>query len=150
LRNPVRVVVDRNGTLPLSLNLFNEESETLVFSTSSRALTGSTRRAALKSELSIVENLCEGLYNESLLSVIVEGGAETIQSFLDAGAWDEARVFTAPRQFGEGVKAPVLNHEPFGEYVVGVDTLRRYAHPALAERLNVSPNLAVSTIISAD
>jgi diaminohydroxyphosphoribosylaminopyrimidine deaminase/5-amino-6-(5-phosphoribosylamino)uracil reductase len=148
LKNPVRVVVDRKGILPLSLNLFNDESETLVFSASSRTLTGSSRCIPLKSDLSIVENLCQGLYNESLLSVIVEGGAETIQSFLEAGAWEEARVFTAARQFGVGVKAPVFNHKPFGEYVVGADTLRRYAHPALAERVDVSPNLAGSAIIS--
>ena len=48
------------------------------------------------------------LYEEKKQSLLVEGGARTLQSFLDAGLWDELRVETAPFCLGEGVRAPQL------------------------------------------
>jgi diaminohydroxyphosphoribosylaminopyrimidine deaminase/5-amino-6-(5-phosphoribosylamino)uracil reductase len=41
--------------------------------------------------------------------VIIEGGTYTLQSFIDSGNWDEARIFTSPVNFGNGKKAPQLN-----------------------------------------
>jgi len=46
------------------------------------------------------------LYKHNLLSVIIEGGRQTLQTFIDAGLWDEARVFKGPAIFGNGTKAP--------------------------------------------
>ena len=39
-----------------------------------------------------IKNLIEELYNDNIQSVLVEGGKETLQSFIDAGLWDEAYV----------------------------------------------------------
>lgn len=65
------------------------------------------------------------LWEEGIQSLLVEGGAETLQAFIDAGLWDEAYVETAPQTLGqllapyagdlpdgktEGVPAPVLTH----------------------------------------
>ena len=48
------------------------------------------------------------LYAEKKQSLIVEGGAKTLQSFLDAGLWDEIRIESAPFTVNEGVEAPKL------------------------------------------
>lgn len=48
------------------------------------------------------------LYEEKKQSLIVEGGAKTLQSFLDAGLWDEIRIETAPFTAGKGIEAPKL------------------------------------------
>ena len=48
------------------------------------------------------------LYAEKKQSLIVEGGAKTLQSFLDAGLWDEIRVESAPFTVNEGIEAPKL------------------------------------------
>ena len=48
------------------------------------------------------------LYAEKKQSLVVEGGAKTLQSFLDAGLWDEIRIETAPFTIGEGIEAPRL------------------------------------------
>ena len=48
------------------------------------------------------------LYEEKKQSLIVEGGAKTLQSFLDAGLWDEIRIETAPFTVGKGIEAPQL------------------------------------------
>lgn len=58
--------------------------------------------------LSTIEAVLDHLYQEQKQSLIVEGGAQTLQSFLDKGLWDEIRVETAPSLADEGVRAPQL------------------------------------------
>ena len=48
------------------------------------------------------------LYAEKKQSLIVEGGAKTLQSFLDAGLWDEIRIESAPFTVNKGIEAPKL------------------------------------------
>ena len=48
------------------------------------------------------------LYKEKKQSLIVEGGAKTLQSFIDAGLWDEIRIETAPFTVSKGIEAPQL------------------------------------------
>ena len=65
------------------------------------------KRLVLSHETSINEILSK-LYEAHCLSLIVEGGAKTHQSFLERGLWDELRVETAPLVFADGTRAPHL------------------------------------------
>lgn len=65
------------------------------------------KRLVLSHETSIDEILSK-LYEAHCLSLIVEGGAKTHQSFLERGLWDELRVETAPLVFADGTRAPHL------------------------------------------
>lgn len=58
--------------------------------------------------LPVVPQLLQWLYSEGLQSLIVEGGAHTLQSFITSDAWDEIRVETAPVAFQYGTKAPQI------------------------------------------
>jgi len=49
------------------------------------------------------------LFCRKIISVLIEGGTQLLQSFIDAALWDEARIFTGTARFGDGVKAPVMN-----------------------------------------
>ena len=49
------------------------------------------------------------LHQRGVQSLLVEGGSRLLQSFIDEGLWDEARVEEAPCLLAEGVKAPVLS-----------------------------------------
>lgn len=55
-----------------------------------------------------VDELLRNLYEESIQSLIVEGGRKTLQSFIDAGLWDEIRVEAAPITVNNGTKSPLL------------------------------------------
>lgn len=57
----------------------------------------------------VIPQLLESLYGEGVTSLLVEGGATTLQSFIDASCWDEAYIETAPFALHEGVKAPALS-----------------------------------------
>ena len=50
--------------------------------------------------------ICKELFEHNIQSVIVEGGAATLQRFIDAALWDEAIVFTGLTNFNAGTEAP--------------------------------------------
>ena len=65
-----------------------------------------------KGNEAVLRQIMEYLYNNKVQSLIVEGGAITHQSFLDAGLWDEIRVETATAKFVKtGTEAPRLPHD---------------------------------------
>ncbi|MBR5653850.1 MAG: bifunctional diaminohydroxyphosphoribosylaminopyrimidine deaminase/5-amino-6-(5-phosphoribosylamino)uracil reductase RibD [Prevotella sp.] len=67
----------------------------------------SPRRHVLGGGMSI-PSLLKDMYAEGIQSLMVEGGRRTLQSFLDAGLWDELRVETSPLTVGDGTQAPEL------------------------------------------
>jgi diaminohydroxyphosphoribosylaminopyrimidine deaminase/5-amino-6-(5-phosphoribosylamino)uracil reductase len=71
-------------------------------------------------------HLLADLYKRNILSVMVEGGAQTLQNFIDAGYWDEARVFVSSHSFGTGIRAPGLKGNLIHDESVLTDTLHIY------------------------
>ena len=109
--NPVRVVIDRHGTLPRGLHLFDGTARTIVYTTdATAAYPGDTGAVALPlpddgSPAPILADLA----SRQIQTLLVEGGAATLRSFIDSGLWDEARVETnLGLRLGQGTPAPVL------------------------------------------
>jgi diaminohydroxyphosphoribosylaminopyrimidine deaminase/5-amino-6-(5-phosphoribosylamino)uracil reductase len=84
-----------------------------------------------------LESICDALYSRNILSILIEGGSHTIQRWIDAGLWDEARVFVAPHHLTQGVRAPLITSSPLHTLESGVDALYLYAHPELPARLGI-------------
>ena len=107
--NPLRIVIDTRGNLPQNLNIFNAEAETLVWKNRD------------------LQALMGELHQRNIQTLLVEGGAETLKRFLEAGLWDELRVETAPFSLKEGVKAPSLDGmQPYETLQAGQNTISRY------------------------
>lgn len=53
----------------------------------------------------ILPQLMSHLYERQVQSLLVEGGAATHQSFIDAGLWDEIRIEVSPVLVGNGTRA---------------------------------------------
>ena len=64
------------------------------------------------------------LYLQDIQSVIIEGGAKTLNSFIDAGLWDEARIFTGETVLNNGIKAPGIEGVITDEVLSGTDRLK--------------------------
>lgn len=110
---PVRVVLDRGLTLPASLRLFDGMVPTLVFTSADRAPLPGVEYVRINFEGDVLQQVLSALYERNLQSLLVEGGSRLLQSFIDAGLWDEIRVETAPVLLGDGVAAPrVGEHIP--------------------------------------
>jgi diaminohydroxyphosphoribosylaminopyrimidine deaminase/5-amino-6-(5-phosphoribosylamino)uracil reductase len=121
-RNPVRVVVDMNLRLPSTLKLFNGEIPTIVFNLHQHSLPfekislSELRNIGLAyyqvtEDVSLVHQMLNGLYRLGIQSLMVEGGTALLQSFIDEGLWDEARIIcNEDLVLGSGLPAPVLKN----------------------------------------
>ena len=110
-RRPLRLVVDRAGKLPFSLKLFSDGFPTTVFVSPENRLhyPGNVERVELDFGMDIVPQVLSYLSSRKLNSLLVEGGPQLLQSFLDYGSWDVARVeVNGAVKVGSGVPAPLL------------------------------------------
>ncbi|MCI5065593.1 bifunctional diaminohydroxyphosphoribosylaminopyrimidine deaminase/5-amino-6-(5-phosphoribosylamino)uracil reductase RibD [bacterium] len=125
-RDPIRIALDRRGRIPKSHALRDRSQRTLLVSEQEEN-TGQNREILRwpTAEKPFWPTLFSELYSAKKIgSLIVEGGSTTIQSIIKAGVWDEARVFQAPNDFGEGIRAPTLSGEQLRtQEKVGVDLL---------------------------
>ena len=124
-KSPKRVVIDRNLDLPKHLNLFDQSVETFVFNAIKTDIEGKVKYISLEDFDNFVpQYILFQLYLQDVQSIIIEGGAKTLQAFIDAGLWDEARVFTGNVNLTKGIKAPVIQGDTISVAKVGEDNLR--------------------------
>ena len=119
--NPIRIVVDEKGCLPEELQLFNNEARTI-------ALVGNGVQARYNCEIltlekSGVEEWMRVLHEANIQSILVEGGAGILNTFIESGLWDEMRVFTSNNKIEHGLKAPKQGGTAYSEKNIGEDLL---------------------------
>ena len=74
----------------------------------------------------IVKQMCDKLYKDKILSIIIEGGTKTLSNFIDSGVWDEMRVFKTKQKLGDGIKGPVIKYMASKEFDIGGNKLEYY------------------------
>ena len=124
-RSPKRVVIDRRLELSHDLHLFDQSVETFVFNEIKTDVDGKVKYIALEDfDRYVPQYILYQLYLQDIQSLIVEGGAQTLNAFIEAGVWDEARVFTGEVSLNSGIKAPKINGIIADEISSGKDRLR--------------------------
>jgi len=126
-KNPIRVVIDKENAIDLSSNVFDNKAKTIVFS-NKEVTSNSDKIQTIKIDFDTnsTQEIVEKIYNNNIQSIIIEGGRKTLQSFIDANFWDEARVFIGEINLKEGTKAPKLNRKIHSKVVLKNDTLLLY------------------------
>jgi diaminohydroxyphosphoribosylaminopyrimidine deaminase / 5-amino-6-(5-phosphoribosylamino)uracil reductase len=122
-RNPIRVVIDRFLRLSERLNLFDRTQKTICYNLLKHEEHPNLLLMRLD-ERDFLNHLVADLYKQRIQSVILEGGAQTLQLFIEAGLWDEARIVTSIRSFGEGIPAPTISGKIKLEQDIFGDKLR--------------------------
>ncbi|MCG8770513.1 bifunctional diaminohydroxyphosphoribosylaminopyrimidine deaminase/5-amino-6-(5-phosphoribosylamino)uracil reductase RibD [Tenacibaculum finnmarkense] len=110
--NPVRIVLDKNLRIPSNLTVFDEKVKTLVLVDKVNKVKEQVE-VLEKIDFSsrVAEQICSVLQKHQIQSVLIEGGAQMLQTFIDANLWDEAQVFVGGTSFKNGVEAPRLSAE---------------------------------------
>lgn len=121
-RNPVRVVIDRFLKLNENLNLFDRSHPTLCYNLIRNEGHKNLTLVRLN-EKEFWQEMIHDLYQRDLQSLMVEGGAQTLESFISGDMWDEARIFRSRRSFGKGIAAPVLRGQLVSEQEIMDDHL---------------------------
>lgn len=113
-KNPIRIVLDRKGRIPTDYTLFDGKVETIIFTEN---LKDSSSENVIYHQVRfdeyLLENILSFLQTRQISSVLVEGGRELLQSFIDKSLWDEAFVETSNVNFKGGIKAPNINGKIF-------------------------------------
>ncbi len=124
-KDPVRVVIDKELKLPDDLKLFDKSVRTIVFNHKKQEDGAMLNYYQLDKSKDDLLQMIELLHKEKLQSVMIEGGAKLLQSFIDKGLWDEARVICNEQMtIGGRVDAPVLKgHELMNEERIDTDVI---------------------------
>lgn len=107
--SPVRLVIDKELRLPTGLKLFDSTAKTIVFNMLKHGDKGNVVYYQLTNDSSTIHQVLLALYQLKVQSVIVEGGARLLQSFIDEGCWDETRIIINTQlHAGTGLPAPMI------------------------------------------
>lgn len=107
--SPMRLVIDMNLRLPVSLKVFNGKVKTFVFNAVKQKEGENLVYYKLEKNKGLVAQLMAALYQLKIQSVLVEGGAKLLQSFIDEGVWDEIRMISNVQlSIGNGLTAPEI------------------------------------------
>ena len=90
-KNPVRIIIDKELKLSSTLKVFNTEARTIIYNLVKNLTEENIVYIKLEYE-NFLHQLLDSLFEMNIQSVLVEGGAKTLQSFIDASLWDEARI----------------------------------------------------------
>ncbi len=93
--NPIRIVLDQNNRISKENHIFDNQAKTVSIS-----------KDNINFNTNIAAEIANYLYNNDIQSVIIEGGRQTLQTFIDESIWDEGRVFKGNCSLNGGTKAP--------------------------------------------
>jgi len=130
-RQPLRLVIDRNGLLPGSLKLLDGKTPTVIFSEKVLKPIENIRLVKIPGDQDMLDGILDFLHDNQIQSIIVEGGKATIEEFLKRNLWDEARVFTGDQLFRSGVRAPRLVMDASEKHQIAGSKLSIYRNSTL-------------------
>ncbi|MEO8515202.1 MAG: bifunctional diaminohydroxyphosphoribosylaminopyrimidine deaminase/5-amino-6-(5-phosphoribosylamino)uracil reductase RibD [Flavobacterium sp.] len=113
--NPIRIVLDKNNRISKESHIFDIRAKTLVISD-----------GTIDFSKEIALQIMQFLFENNLQSVIIEGGKQTLQTFINADLWDEARIFIGKERFSSGTKAPDITGKIVGKSKIESDELLIY------------------------
>jgi diaminohydroxyphosphoribosylaminopyrimidine deaminase/5-amino-6-(5-phosphoribosylamino)uracil reductase len=131
--SPTRLVIDMHCQLPSTLQLFDGKVPTVVFNSVQHQEKENLLYYQVTEDVSIVHQMINALYQLRIISVLVEGGAKLLQSFIDEGIWDEIRMIRASKLAGNGIPAPNLSNAQWRRReMMDTDTIEYFVNPQTA------------------
>jgi diaminohydroxyphosphoribosylaminopyrimidine deaminase / 5-amino-6-(5-phosphoribosylamino)uracil reductase len=115
--NPIRIVLDQNNRISKESVIFDNCAKTLLIN----------NQIIDYSENTAVQ-IIKYLFDNNIQSVIIEGGSRTLQTFIDANLWDEAKVFKGQIKFDEGLKSPTIKGNFVSSITITNDQLITYSN----------------------
>ena len=129
--NPIRIVLDKNLRIEKDFSVFDESVKTIFLTEKKESQVDISAKLIFETidfSKNIGVQICEVLYKHQIQSVIIEGGLQTLQTFINENLWDEARVFIGETEFKEGIKAPVFNKVIKEIINIKTDVLKLYTN----------------------
>lgn len=125
-QNPLRIFIDRQLIVPQGHHLLDGKVPTVVFTQMKNSVKGNLEYVSLDFEKDVLKQVLAALFKRKIQSVIVEGGAKLLNSFIEQGLWDEARVLSAKKKSlgnHKGIRAPKISGATVSKKKIGSDEL---------------------------
>jgi diaminohydroxyphosphoribosylaminopyrimidine deaminase/5-amino-6-(5-phosphoribosylamino)uracil reductase len=109
--NPVRVILDQHLKIDKDAAVLDGNVKTIVLTSKNKTDIATFKNVQFETvafDNNLAKHICEVLYTHQIQSVIIEGGAQMLNTFIEKNLWDEARIFTAKITLNQGIKSPVL------------------------------------------
>lgn len=106
--NPIKIILGKEHGFNSELNIFKGTHPPIFL------------------DLKSAKEICNAIYEKEIQSVIVEGGKKTLELFIKANLWDEARILTGDITFKDGIKAPKIKGKLSTKEQLGKDSLEIY------------------------
>ena len=127
-KSPVRILIDKQLKTNQDFHIYDQSSSTFIFNEIRDETSHHMEFKKIDFNDEPLKKIVRHLYEKKLQSVIIEGGAQLLQSFIDENLWDEARVFTGMTCFHAGVPAPVLKDDPIENMYIKNNRLSIFRH----------------------
>lgn len=126
-KNPLRILLDKDLAISLDANILDGQADTIVFNAKKTEWKENVKYIELENYgLYLPQSILYQLYLMDVQSIIIEGGRATLQMFIDAGLWDEARVFESEIKLFNGIVAPQFTGQIIESKLVSNDLLKIY------------------------
>jgi diaminohydroxyphosphoribosylaminopyrimidine deaminase/5-amino-6-(5-phosphoribosylamino)uracil reductase len=124
--HPIRVLLDAQLSTPMEQKLFSDGLKTLVFNEKKNGVDGAVEyvKQSPKDLMAVLNHL----YSQNINSVLVEGGSQVLQSFINANLWDEAFVFEADFALETGINAPSIPKNKHTTTSINNNILKHYTN----------------------
>ena len=123
-KNPLRLVIDPNNKIPDNHEFWNLKIPSVVFSKSKRVINSHTEFSLLQDNEDISSQVLKLLACRNIISVIIEGGKATLESFINNRLWDEARILTGKNNWDNGLVCPQVSGYTTEEFKLNTDQIR--------------------------
>ena len=132
-QSPIRIVLDARLSTPLDSNVFNDQQKTIfIINASTEVFNSEDWKVTLFERINyskdVAKQVCQVLSKYNIQSVIIEGGARTLETFIKSKLWDEARVFEGEHDIENGLKAPAIQGRVKSKQQLLADVLTIYAN----------------------
>ncbi|WP_185881804.1 bifunctional diaminohydroxyphosphoribosylaminopyrimidine deaminase/5-amino-6-(5-phosphoribosylamino)uracil reductase RibD [Blattabacterium cuenoti] len=107
--DPIRIFMDRKLSISTSYFILDGTKKTIVFTEKKKENQRNTEFVQISFDKDIIKNILNYLYKKNILSLIVEGGKITLESFIKENIWDESRIFICNLFLQNGLRAPVID-----------------------------------------
>ncbi|WP_313804531.1 bifunctional diaminohydroxyphosphoribosylaminopyrimidine deaminase/5-amino-6-(5-phosphoribosylamino)uracil reductase RibD [Flavobacterium sp.] len=122
--NPIRVILDRSEKISDDYQVKDNSVKTIILTENRNSENiGLIFFENCNFANSLAHTITTVLYKHEIQSVIIEGGKQTLQTFIDANLWDEARIFKGNPLFSEGTLSPKLQGNLIHKEMILDDTL---------------------------
>ncbi len=128
-KQPLRIILDKDLQVPHTHHVYDTKAATWIINEQKELLTGNVHSVRMPFDKNLLPALLHRLHDQKILSLMVEGGAKLLTSFIEMGLWDEARIFTGAESIGKGIVAPAIqNASPAFTKHIGKDELQVFVN----------------------